>query len=54
MSAGTFGIQSLKSAYALFIDCVRRLSFLLAVVRLLTTRTNGGACIRGISVSDVT
>lgn len=41
VSDGTFGMQSLKYEKAEFMLCVRRRSFLLAVVRLFTTRTNG-------------
>lgn len=41
VSDGTLGMQSLKYANAEFMLCVRRRSFLLAVVRRLTTRTNG-------------
>lgn len=41
VSDGTFGIQSLRYANAELILCVRLRSFLLAVVRRLTTRTNG-------------
>lgn len=42
VSGGTFGIHSLKSVKAVLILCVLRLSFLLAVVLLLTTRTKDG------------
>lgn len=41
VSDGTFGMQSLKIANAELILCVLRRSFLLAVVRRLTTLTNG-------------
>lgn len=41
VSDGTFGMQSLRYVNAEFILCVRRRSFLFAVVRRLITRTNG-------------
>lgn len=41
VSHGTLGIQSLRSAKAVLMDCVRLRSFLFAVFRLLTTRTIG-------------
>lgn len=52
VSAGTFGMQSLKSAYALLIDCVRRLSFLFAVERRFTTRTKGPAVCMCVVTSE--
>lgn len=42
VSGGTLGIHFLKSVNAMFMLCVRLLSFLLAVVLLLTTRTKEG------------
>lgn len=41
VSDGTFGMQSRRKVNAEFILWVRRRSFLFAVVRRLTTRTNG-------------
>lgn len=41
MSDGTFGMQSRKYENAELMLCVRRRSFLFAVVLLFTTRTNG-------------
>ena len=43
VSAGTFGMQSRSSLKALLMDIVRRRSFLLAVLRRLTTRITRGA-----------